>query len=297
MGLKAEPKKTEQNPGAQESGPSDMSHSWSAIIVLVISIVLGVFIYTWHDPSLGIKPHEKQILGVAINKATESKQKMSEIKEMAGPDGELLLNSLKSQSRISLTQGVKKEEFDEYLADLVESGSWSEKEKALLRQSKRATIADSVSDLDCNLETGGSCTLSRTHILSKQYVDKDKVERVDVYLGSTKLNFSLKNLEDLAQKDDTGSRWYKWNPLNWNKVEEDEKPKKGQIPLEALGHLFLKFTETEQEGTFYKSMINLINPQLAQQMSKEESNNRIGHHKNSDGVHDDRVTAPQKEQE
>ena len=136
-------------------------------------------------------------------------------------------------------------------------------------------------ELDCNLETGGSCTLSRTHILSKQYVDEDKIERVDVYLGSTKLNFSLKNLEDVAQEDESGGRWYKWNPLNWNKVDEDKNAKKMHIPLEALGHLFLKFTEAEQEGTFYRSMITLINPELAQQMGNEESGRKIEYQKSS----------------
>ena len=61
-----------------------MPYVWSTIIVLAVGIVLGVFIYTWPDPVPPLKPHEKQLLGVAVNKATESEQKMSEIKTMAG---------------------------------------------------------------------------------------------------------------------------------------------------------------------------------------------------------------------
>ena len=177
-----------------------------------------------------------------------------------------------------------KEEFEDFLDDVIKGGTWSEGEKALLRQAKRATLETSVTDLDCNLENGGSCQLSRTHVLSKQYSEgEEKTAKIDLYLGSTKLNFSLKNLEDMARKEEKGGKWWKWNPLNWNKVEE-EKGKKVQIPLEALGYLFLEFTEKEQEEAFYKSVINIINPQLARQRGHEDPGARIEHQQNHNTI-------------
>ena len=84
-----------------------MLYPWATITALVIGIILGIVLHRnpFPNPDIGIKPHEKQILGMSVNNAKESKQKLAEIKQMAGPDGEVLLNSLKSTTQITLSQG------------------------------------------------------------------------------------------------------------------------------------------------------------------------------------------------
>ena len=84
-----------------------MLYPWATITALVIGIIIGIVLYRnpFPNPDNGIKPHEKQILGMSVNNAKESKQKLAEIKQMAGPDGEVLLNSLKSTTQITLSQG------------------------------------------------------------------------------------------------------------------------------------------------------------------------------------------------
>ena len=184
----------------------------SIIAIFCATGVYWSFKWTRSAPQDDFKPrgeYKQHLLKVSVGKVRESRQALNRIKHQANPYGQEMLNTLESKTIFSFYEGVKK---DEYL-DFLDEFMLTDEEKSMLKQTHKASLTTSVTDLGCNSEFGAACVITRTHILSRHHSDEDGTEKIDLYIGWANLAFSIISLENMAEHDGD-YRW--WNPLSWS---------------------------------------------------------------------------------
>ncbi|XP_063713113.1 uncharacterized protein LOC134841210 [Symsagittifera roscoffensis] len=122
-----------------------------------------------------------------------------------------------------------------------------------MRKLKYATSVEKKNSLNCDLEKGQKCMLSKLQVLVRHFKDVDKVEKMNLYYSYSKVNFSLQQLQSAEEAGNNG--WF-WNVGFFSKPKSEQK-----ISLEALGHFFIQYTSQEQDREFYRQVVNMIDPE------------------------------------
>ncbi len=234
------------------------------VLVFVFTLLLPLAAFLILRP--GLPEHQKNILGVSLKGLEQTSNNLEKMNSQVSADAQkMFLTQLQTNTELSVSEGVKMENMPKFLEETFKTGTWTEEEKAHLRRLEVESTVKSASHLNCDLENGQKCELSKFHVLGRQYYDEKDVERMNIYYSHSTVKFTLQDLQKAEEAN--GQGWF-WNAASWiagSQAEATEKQKPNKVTIQALGNFFLDYTSNENEKAFYEKVINVIDPERSLQ--------------------------------